>query len=510
MVGVYFQINDWTMDVAENKLYRKGREISVEPRLSNLLYFLAKNANQIFTRKELIQSVWDRAAVTDQVVTQSISELRKLLRDSRGENPSYVITVPKRGYKLVAEVTRLTPKEFMRVCHDDGQNMPLLTGEADRFHSNDAQEQLIADSDSIGGPNKLKHQQRYRRKGFFSLTLIGIVVAMVATFTYTRPEVSNSSGDIHLIEFTLHNNASHTGISDDLADGITKKLMSDVAQVSDYRVMQKSSSFNGSAEPGKSVVVNIRQSDVARLLEIEYRTSFSDKALFRRLYTLADRDLKTVLQQASLGMMTILNVPNAKLKSTMLVAGLPMTPKALKLFIQAHHYLNISDANQYQHGIELMENVLDIEPHNAYVQAELLIAYYVQKALYPEQAQKKRQTQALHEALEVGAKMAIGQIQPRIYEALALHETVAGDLAKAKQYLVQALQLRDSVLSNVIRAKHAELEQDIESAGKFYRQALYIDMSLKTHLLCKLLVFKSDVTMEDITHQNNSLAVNES
>lgn len=507
MVEVYFQINDWVMDVGENKLYRKGRETSVEPRLSNLLYFFAKNANQVFTRKELIQSVWDRAAVTDQVVTQSISELRKLLRDSREENPSYVITVPKRGYKLVAEVTRLTAKEFMRVSRED---LPSLIGEADGCYSNDAQAQLATDSDAVGGEFKQKHQGRYWRKGLFSLPLIGIVVAMIVTFTFKQPEASNNpNNDIHLIEFTLHNNASHTGISDDLADGITKKLMSDVAQVSDYRVMQKSSSLNSHAEPGKSVVVKIRQSDVARLLEIEYRTSFSDKALFRRLYTLADRDLKTVLQQASLGMMTILSVPDAKLKSTMLVAGLPMTPKALKLFIQAHHYLNISAANQYQHGIELMEHVLDIEPHNAYVQAELLIAYYVQKALYPEQAQKKRQTQALHEALEVGAKMAIGQIQPRIYEALALHETVTGDLAKAKQYLAQALQLRDSVLSNVIRAKHAELEQDIESADKFYRQALYIDSSLKTYVLCKSLVFKSDVKVDDTKHQANFLTVSD-
>ncbi|MCF7484161.1 lysine decarboxylation/transport transcriptional activator CadC [Vibrio sp. J1-1] len=497
MVGVYFQINDWVMDVGENKLYRKGRETSVEPRLSNLLYFFAKNANQVFTRKELIQSVWDRAAVTDQVVTQSISELRKLLRDSREENPSYVITVPKRGYKLVAEVTRLTPKEFMRVSSSDSQNMPSLTGEAARFYS-----------DASGGKFKLKHQGRYWSKGLFSFTLLGIVVAMIVTFTYKQPEVSNRpNNDIYLIEFTLHNNASHTGIGDDLADGITKKLMSDVAQVSDYRVMQKRASFNSRAEAGKSVVVKIRQSDVARLLEIEYRTSFSDKALFRRLYTLADRDLKTVLQQASLGMMTILNVPDAKLKSTMLVAGLPITPKALKLFIQAHHYLNISDENQYQHGIELMENVLDIEPHNAYVQAELLIAYHVQKALHPEQAQRKRQPQALYEALEVGAKMAIGQIQPRIYEALALHKTVVGDLAKAKQYLAQALKLRDSVLSNVIRGKHAELEEDIESAGTFYRQALYIDRSLKTHVLCKSLVFKSDVKVDDTQHQVNLLTV---
>lgn len=57
--------------------------------------------------------------------------------------------------------------------------------------------------------------------------------------------------------------------------------------------------------------------------------------------------------------------------------------------------------------------------------------------------------------------MVIGQIQPRIYEALALHETGSGDIAKAKQYLAQALKLRDSVLSNVILGKHAELDEDV-------------------------------------------------
>ncbi|MGU3842475.1 winged helix-turn-helix domain-containing protein, partial [Vibrio diabolicus] len=102
MVGVYFQINDWVLSVDENKLYRQDREVTVEPRLINLLHFLAEHANEVFNREELIQYVWAGAIVTDQVVTQSIFELRKLLRDGREENTSYVITVPKRGYKLVA------------------------------------------------------------------------------------------------------------------------------------------------------------------------------------------------------------------------------------------------------------------------------------------------------------------------------------------------------------------------------------------------------------------------
>nr|MBF4218730.1 transcriptional regulator CadC [Vibrio anguillarum] len=55
MIGIHFQINDWMLSVDENKLYRQDREVSVEPRLINLLYFLAKNAGEVFCREELIE-----------------------------------------------------------------------------------------------------------------------------------------------------------------------------------------------------------------------------------------------------------------------------------------------------------------------------------------------------------------------------------------------------------------------------------------------------------------------
>ncbi|MCV5276753.1 hypothetical protein OFC49_39085, partial [Escherichia coli] len=81
------------------------------------------------------------------------------------------------------------------------------------------------------------------------------------------------------------------------------------------------------------------------------------------------------------------------------------------------------------------ENILEIEPDNAYVQAELLIAYHVQKALDFSQELKKGRMHQLSEALETNVKMMVGPIQPRIYEALALHETIIGDMALAKRHL---------------------------------------------------------------------------
>ncbi|ELA8351830.1 lysine decarboxylation/transport transcriptional activator CadC [Vibrio sp. 506] len=505
MVGVYFQINDWVLSVDENKLYRQDREVTVEPRLINLLHFLAEHANEVFNREELIQYVWAGAIVTDQVVTQSIFELRKLLRDGREENTNYVITVPKRGYKLVANVVTMTHEEFVTSRQneeilpsvEESEEDCLPIAPAVTFPAGPLTRAVCEMSKEKKAPQS-KNKISPWRLGIMNFIWISMLVVVMGVFTYKQSEVRITQAiDTHLIEFKFQDNFTNEGLSYDLADGFAQKLMSDIAQVSDYRVMLKKASFTSGIVPGKSVVVRVRENDGGSFLEVEYRNNSSEKVLFSRQYALTSSHLKTVLQQASLDLMQVLKVSDAKLKSTMLVAGMPMNPDALELFVQANHYLNVSDTKQFRQGIDLMENILEIEPDNAYVQAELLIAYHVQKALDFSQELKKGRMQQLSEALETNVQMMVGPIQPRIYEALALHETIIGDMALAKRHLGQALRLRDSVLSYVIRGKHAELDGDLDLASESYSEAFYIDTSVETYLLCENLVFPSNMKAID-------------
>ncbi|MGR5238425.1 lysine decarboxylation/transport transcriptional activator CadC [Vibrio alfacsensis] len=507
MVGVYFQINDWVLSVDENKLYRQDREVTVEPRLVNLLHFLAEHAGEVFNREELIQYVWSGAIVTDQVVTQSIFELRKLLRDGREENISYVITVPKRGYKLVANIAPMTYEAFLvsRHCGSDESPslievpeerpevaVPVVTFPAGPLTR--AVCQMSKDKKTPLRRNKLSPW----RLGLMNFIWVSILVVVLGVFTYKQSEVRITQAiDTHLIEFKFQEAFSKGGVSNDLADGFTQKLMSDIAQASDYQVRLKKTSFTTGIVPGKSVVVQVRENDSGSFLEVEYRNNSSEKVLFSRQYALTNSHLKAVMQQASLDLMQVLKVPDAKLKSKVLVAGMPMNPDAFALFIRANHYLNVSDASQFQRGIDLMEKIQEIEPDNAYVQSELLIAYHVQKALDPALEFRKGRVQQLSDKLESNAQMMVDPIQPRIYEALALNETIAGDIDLAKQHLNQALEIRDSVLPYVIRGKHAELDGDLDWASESYSEAFYIDTSVETYLLCENLVFPSNMKAID-------------
>ncbi|MDB8412563.1 winged helix-turn-helix domain-containing protein, partial [Escherichia coli] len=95
------RVGEWLVTPSINQISRNGRQLTLEPRLIDLLVFFAQHSGEVLSRDELIDNVWKRSIVTNHVVTQSISELRKSLKDNDEDSPVYIATVPKRGYKLM-------------------------------------------------------------------------------------------------------------------------------------------------------------------------------------------------------------------------------------------------------------------------------------------------------------------------------------------------------------------------------------------------------------------------
>jgi len=99
-----FNIDEWSFIPNEGQIVFSNKTINIDKRLSKLLEFFCQNPGQTHTRDELIENVWNGMILTDQVVTQAVFELRKVLKQNSTKNESYIITVPKRGYKFFAEV----------------------------------------------------------------------------------------------------------------------------------------------------------------------------------------------------------------------------------------------------------------------------------------------------------------------------------------------------------------------------------------------------------------------
>src|SRR6266496_3876602 len=87
------------------ELRRAGVRIRVQQQPLKLLEILLERPGEIVTREELRGQIWPNESFGDfdQAVNVAVAKLRAALGDS-AENPRYVETLPRRGYRFIAEV----------------------------------------------------------------------------------------------------------------------------------------------------------------------------------------------------------------------------------------------------------------------------------------------------------------------------------------------------------------------------------------------------------------------
>jgi DNA-binding winged helix-turn-helix (wHTH) protein len=104
-----FHIGPWLVDPSLNTVSRNGSAVHLEPKMMSVLVCLANAQNAVVSKQRMIDEVWKGTFVTEDVLTRCISELRKALEDDTKE-PQFIQTIPRKGYRLVAEVKPLKPK----------------------------------------------------------------------------------------------------------------------------------------------------------------------------------------------------------------------------------------------------------------------------------------------------------------------------------------------------------------------------------------------------------------
>jgi DNA-binding winged helix-turn-helix (wHTH) protein len=98
----------FVLDAAAYRLTRDGVDVAVSPRHIELLAVLATRPAALVTKEELIATGWPDVAVSDNSLTQVISDLRQALADSASQ-PAYIQTVARRGYRFIAPVEPVAP-----------------------------------------------------------------------------------------------------------------------------------------------------------------------------------------------------------------------------------------------------------------------------------------------------------------------------------------------------------------------------------------------------------------
>jgi adenylate cyclase len=99
-----FRVEAWLVTPSLNSMSSRGKTVHIEPKVMEVLQYLAQRAGQTVSKEVLIHGVWPGMVVTDDVLTRCIAELRRALDDDARE-PRIIQTIPKRGYRLIAPVS---------------------------------------------------------------------------------------------------------------------------------------------------------------------------------------------------------------------------------------------------------------------------------------------------------------------------------------------------------------------------------------------------------------------
>ena len=107
-----FKLGDWLVEPNLNTICRGHETTHLELKVMDLLVFLAHRGPRLITRREIIDGVWGTEFICDNTLTHAISELRTALGDN-ARDPSYIQTIHRRGYRILAPVTNLEGRALM-------------------------------------------------------------------------------------------------------------------------------------------------------------------------------------------------------------------------------------------------------------------------------------------------------------------------------------------------------------------------------------------------------------
>ncbi|MCP4382842.1 MAG: tetratricopeptide repeat protein [Hyphomicrobiales bacterium] len=109
------------IDSRRSELRRGGQVVPVEPQVLDLMAFLASEPGRVFSRDDIIETVWQGRIVSDSAISSRINAARQAVGDD-GRGQRIIRTVPRRGFMFVPEV-EVVPKAVIAAGGSETDNV---------------------------------------------------------------------------------------------------------------------------------------------------------------------------------------------------------------------------------------------------------------------------------------------------------------------------------------------------------------------------------------------------
>jgi len=96
-----YEFGVFQLDASRRELKRSGRAVAIEPKVYDVLAYLARHSNRVVSKRELFEALWPGETLSEGVLTRSVWAARKAVGDD-GRQQQVIRTVQRHGYRFVA------------------------------------------------------------------------------------------------------------------------------------------------------------------------------------------------------------------------------------------------------------------------------------------------------------------------------------------------------------------------------------------------------------------------
>jgi TolB-like protein/DNA-binding winged helix-turn-helix (wHTH) protein/thioredoxin-like negative regulator of GroEL len=450
------QIGEWAVHPARDTISRGNETQKLEPRAMRLLLCLANSPGDVVSIDRLLSEVWTGVVVGSASVYEAVSHLRKILGDVDSK-PTYIATIPRKGYRLIAPVQRVT-----------------VTAEKPAARA--SQKRMVA-----------------QRRVWVVAGAIVVLALTVAYFsidkawlsTHTmlgRTSVVVSDKSIAVLPFA---DMSEKKDQEYFSDGLAEELIEQLGNTPGLKVIARTSSFSfkGKSDDIPTIASKL---NVANVLEGSVRRSGSHLRISTQLVRADsgqslwsetfDREFKDVFAIQDEIAVAVVSALKLKLAGGQTAAGAHGTtnPEAYNAYLLGRNlyirsaYIQSTETG-YRQAIEAYQKAINLDPRYADAYAELGMAQYYLGDYTGDLALERSAEQAAQQAIEIDQHRASGYAV-RGYLRFNMRYDWVGAEADFKQALIldptdgRVFRRYASVLNQVGRTEEAAalLEEGIE------------------------------------------------
>jgi TolB-like protein/DNA-binding winged helix-turn-helix (wHTH) protein/Flp pilus assembly protein TadD len=378
----------YEVSLQSGEVRKAGVRIRVQQQPLKLLEVLLERPGEVVTREELRNRVWPNESFGDfdQAVNIAIAKLRSALGDS-AENPRFIETLPKRGYRFMASVSFVEADGHIRTpqspsapsagsepgfqLQGNGLALSPVTGE---------EAQLQRPGLAVAAPHRL----RPTRWVIMALAFVlGVAILSVLLFRSR----GHASVPIRSLAVLPLDNLSGDASQNYFSDGMTDELITDLAQISALRVISRTSVmvYKGARKPLPQIARELhvdaivegtvlRAGDQVRITA-QLIDASSDKHLWSQSYEGDLRDTLALQDRVARAIAKEIQINLTPQEQVALKSARVVNPQAYESYLKGRYFWNKRTADGLRVALAYFNQAIEEDPNYAQAYSGLADTY---------------------------------------------------------------------------------------------------------------------------------------